>query len=146
MRNLSIGLLNFFIIPFLSIYIALISWDYLWSLDVMNFIFEFVFWTSASIYISASLLYRLMEYIGFNATNLEKFLMENRQVIVTTIIGSSILLWLIFWLGSLPEPKEVDPCDDSNWDVDKKNHSPLNGWFSSEEELNKWREECLFKN
>ena len=42
--------------------------------------------------------------------------------------------------------QKSDPCDDSNWDIDKKNHSPINGWFSSREELQEWRKECLFKN
>jgi hypothetical protein len=39
-----------------------------------------------------------------------------------------------------------DPCDESNWDIDNKNHSPLRGFFSSREELYEWRSECLFKN
>ena len=39
-----------------------------------------------------------------------------------------------------------DPCDISNWDYDTKNHYAGNGWFSSKEELERWRSECLFKD
>ena len=42
--------------------------------------------------------------------------------------------------------QRLDPCDDAHWDRDFKNHYAGNGWFSSEEELERWRSECLFKD
>ena len=36
-----------------------------------------------------------------------------------------------------------DPCDIGNWDVDRENHDPMYGFFSSRQEQQEWRKQCF---